>query len=144
MPFKTLVITSESSDGRNFKLILPCIYETNSGETITIPAGSTSDGASTPREIWNLIPPFGKYWMAAVLHDYLYRFTQRPKSECDLLLLEAMQSLGVGEFEAKIIYDGVRDGGQSSFDQDRKAQQIFLNPEPPPSPVADFAKSDLT
>jgi hypothetical protein len=104
-------------------LLAPVVYTTKAGETIVIPQGTTSDGASTPEAIWNVVPPFGKYWRAAVLHDYLYRVTKRPKNQCDELLLEAMESLGVNALERYTIYEGVKFGGYSSFVDDRKEQQ---------------------
>ncbi|HZV33857.1 MAG TPA: DUF1353 domain-containing protein, partial [Verrucomicrobiae bacterium] len=112
-----------SKDGRNFVLLESFTFVTKAGETITVPAGSESDGASTPKPIWNVLPPFGTYWPAAYLHDYLYRYTQRPKSECDSLLNEAMESLGVIEDERIAIYEGVNFGGQLAFDHDRSQQQ---------------------
>jgi hypothetical protein len=111
-----------TADGRNFVLLEEFSYRANSGEVITVPVGATSDGASTPPEIWPTIPPFGRYWKAAFLHDYLYRCTQRPKAECDGLFKEAMVSLGVNGIEADIIYAGVDLLGQRSFDADRAAQ----------------------
>jgi hypothetical protein len=60
--------------------------------------------------------------MAAFLHDYLYRYTQLPKSECDSLLKEAMECLNVDSIEANAIYQGVVVGGQISFDADRANQ----------------------
>lgn len=123
MPFKN---TGEwhvgTTDGRNFTLLTSEVFECVNGESITIPAGATSDGASTPPELWITIPPFGQYWKAAFLHDYLYRCTQRPKVECDSLLLEAMKSLGVPPLLALTIYEGVHEAGQSSFNADRAAQ----------------------
>lgn len=120
MAFQQTPMKVESDDGRNFTLLEPYNYLCRSGELITIPAGTTSDGASTPRELWASIPPFGKYWKAAILHDYLYRVTNRPKAECDNLLLEAMESLGVNEIEAHAIYEGVNLAGKWSFEEDRK------------------------
>ena len=120
MAFQQTPMKVETDDGRSFTLIQAYNYLCRSGELITIPVGTTSDGASTPVGLWLTIPPFGKYWKAAVLHDYLYRYTNRPKAECDLLLLEAMESLGVNEIEAHAIYEGVNLAGQISFDEDRK------------------------
>ena len=120
--FSTSNLYVRTSDGRNFVLLEPFSYTSNSGEVITVPAGTTSDGASTPREIWSFIPPFGTYWMAAFLHDYLYRYTQRSKDECDELLKEAMQCLSVDWVEINAIYNGVKWGGANSFDEDRKNQ----------------------
>lgn len=97
-------------------------YTSKTGQVITVPVGATSDGASTPREIWSFIPPFGTYWMAAFLHDYLYRSTDLPKDACDDLLEEAMEDLCVDMIERDAIYDGVTVGGEDSFVSDRMAQ----------------------
>ena len=120
MAFQQTPMKVETDDGRYVTLLQPYNYLCRSGELITIPAGTTSDGASTPPALWVTIPPFGKYWKAAVLHDYLYRITKRPKAECDSILLEAMESLGVNEIEAHAIYEGVHLGGEISFEEDRK------------------------
>lgn len=121
MPFKNTNWQVSTADGRNFVLLDPEPYLAASGEMIVIPAGATSDGASTPCELWPTIPPFGKYWKAAFLHDYLYRNTTRPKTECDGLLFEAMISLGCSMIEAAMIFGGVHYGGEHSFDSDRAA-----------------------
>lgn len=121
MPFSTTSLKVQTSDGRNFVLLEPFSYTSSAGVIITVPAGATSDGASTPREIWALIPPFGTYWMAAFLHDYLYRSTNFSKNECDDLLRDAMECLGVDLIEREEIYEGVHLGGNSSFVSDRAA-----------------------
>jgi hypothetical protein len=120
--FSSDTLKVSTSDGRNFVLLEPFAYTSNADEVITVPAGATSDGASTPREIWDFIPPFGTYWKAAFLHDYLYRYTQMPKADCDALLKEAMQCLQVDPIEITAIYDGVTVGGQCSFNSDRSNQ----------------------
>lgn len=120
--FNTEYLLVTSSDGRNFKLAQAFSFKRPSGEIIEVPVGTESDGASTPAVLWPTIPPFGKYWKAAYLHDYLYRYTQRNKDDCDLILKEAMKSLGVNPLEIEAIYEGVNLGGESSFEQDRKNQ----------------------
>lgn len=109
-----------SSDGQNFTLVYPIVYITAIGARITIPAGTTTDGASVPRALWRLLPPFGKYWMASILHDYVYRFTKMAKTNCDDLFHEAMLSCGVDPAVARTIYEGVRIGGQEAFDENRR------------------------
>lgn len=106
-------------DGRNVCLCEELVYNAKDGVVYIVPIGSTSDGASTPRFIWNIIPPFGKYFLAAVLHDHLYRNTHFPKELCDNLLYEACMSLGDNHLEAWEIYEGVHLGGHSSFNTDR-------------------------
>lgn len=115
-----------SSDGRNITTLEPIVLTRPNGEVITAPPGFTSDGASTPKSIWWLIPPFGTYWLACVLHDFLYRVSGRPKDECDTILMEAMTSLGVELFLREAIYEGVHLGGQWAFDNDRNPKLMAL------------------
>jgi len=127
MPFNQTNIQVSTKDGRHVVLMEPLVYVTNTGEVITVPAGAESDGCSTPQAVWNLLPPFGLYWKAALLHDYLYRKTTRLKDECDLLFLEAMASLGVDLITREAIYEGVHLGGSLAFDDDRRPKmQAFL------------------
>jgi hypothetical protein len=131
MPFRNTSLDVRTSDGRNVKLLEDLVYLTDSGETITVPAGSESDGYSTPRELWIQFPPFGPSgqgqaqigWFSAILHDWAYRYSSLSKHECDMLLLEAMRSQGVSALDRDLIYEGVNLGGQSAFDTDRKNQQ---------------------
>lgn len=129
MPFTESSIKVATSDGVNVVVLEPFDYYSDVSnakgvwtclERITVPAGSTSDGFSggpwTP-----MIPRCG--WRAAVLHDYLYRSTQRPKEECDLIFLEALEALGVRKEIRDLIYNAVRLFGQSAFDEDRKIQK---------------------
>lgn len=122
MPFKVSSILNRSSDGHNITVAEAFDYVAENGEVITVPAGTVSDGASVPKMFWNLIPPFGKHWMPAVMHDYLYRCTQTPKARCDDLFHEAMISTGTDPAVAKIIYDAVHLGGGIAFTEDRLAE----------------------
>lgn len=122
MPFETQDFAVRTRDGRNCVLIEPVVYVTNAGERIEVPRGTTTDGASTPRFLWCKLPPFGPYWPATVLHDFLYRNSKRSREECDAILLEAMVSLGVDLLVREEIYAGVRVGGKWAFEEDRKQQ----------------------
>jgi hypothetical protein len=113
-----------TTDGRQVVLAEAMFYVSKAGEHIVVPAGATSDGASIPPEIWFKLPPFGLYWRPAVLHDYLYRNTARSREECDALLLEAMESCGVGLETRLLIYDGVRIGGWMAFAADRRSKEV--------------------
>lgn len=122
MGFAQPYLDVRSSDGRNFILLADNTFTAESGEVIELPKGAGSDGASTPPFIWAIIPPFGLYWMAAYLHDYLYRYTQQAKDFCDRMFLEAMKALGVPELERLTMYEAVKEAGESAFSADRKAQ----------------------
>lgn len=75
-----------------------------SGRWIHIPAGYLTDGASVPRLLWSIIPPWGRYGQAVVVHDFLCEYLSitengRPKritrEEADNILAEAMIVLNV-------------------------------------------------
>lgn len=122
-----------TGDGRIHTVMQDVLYCTKARVQYKIPSGATSDGASTPQAIWNIIPPFGSYWKAAFLHDCAYRNTLQvlqddgswvrarvTKDVADLLLLEAMELLGTHEATRVEIYEGVKLGGWKSFEDDRK------------------------
>ena len=123
MGFTKLDLHVSTKDGHNCILLEPLVYVTKAGKEIVVPAGAGTDGASTPQAMWNLIPPFGTYWLAAVLHDGMYRLLQMPKAECDAILLEAMVSLGTPLKEAKAIYAGVYVGGEVSYEEDQAERE---------------------
>lgn len=120
MSFVDPFVSVTTGDGLTCTLLAPLVYVAKSGDVITVPAGVTTDGASTPPVLWPTIPPFGKYWLAAVMHDWLYRFSDKPKDECDSLFLEAMESCGVDDVTAHTIYEGVHLFGWKAFREDRE------------------------
>ena len=92
---------------------------------ITVPTGFNTDGASIPRVFHNIIGPFGRYFPAAVIHDYLYsraclsyhRGINRKMS--DQIFLQAMKDCGVGAVTRSAIYAAVRSFGWRSFRNER-------------------------
>ena len=69
-----LTVTHLDMDWRLWRLEQPLCYEVGekgSGRTITAPAGFVTDGASVPRFLWAVLPTWGSYSRAAVIHDYL-------------------------------------------------------------------------
>lgn len=88
--------------------------------TITVPVGFRTDGASVPRIFWNLLDPWGPYFPAALVHDYLYSkaSTQRGHSsrrQADEIFKEAMFNAGVPWPTRETIYRAVRLFGRRSY-----------------------------
>ena len=104
------------SDGDHWKTLDPIAYKDDAGEALLVPAGFITDLASVPRVFWNILPPFGKYDGAAILHDWLYSTQQFTRSKSDGLLLEALESEGVSWLTRWVIYLGVRAGGWAAWD----------------------------
>ena len=88
--------------------------------TVTIPTGFETDGASIPRAFWNILQPFGPYFPAAILHDFLYskgsdNHFQTDREEADYLFKEAMFNVGIGWVQRETIYRAVRLFGWRSY-----------------------------
>jgi len=82
-------------------------YE-GSRDRVTVPAGFVTDFASSPPAVWSLIPPWGKYGKAAVVHDYLYQTKARSRKEADDIFREAMVVLQVDSVRVFLMYWAVR------------------------------------
>ncbi|MBK9160116.1 MAG: DUF1353 domain-containing protein [Nitrosomonadales bacterium] len=109
--FTSILLVSPLSDGRTWLIRSEFGYDVGtegSGDTINVPVNFRTDFASTPRFLWVIFPPWGKYGNAAVIHDFLYWTRARPRSECDRIFLEAMQVLEVGTLTRHAMYRAVR------------------------------------
>lgn len=47
------------------------------GYELTLPKGMETDLSSVPRFLWGVLPPFGDFLIATLVHDYLYKFDYR-------------------------------------------------------------------
>ena len=77
---------------------------------VTVPRFFETDGASIPRVFWNILSPFGDYFYAAVVHDFLYsrQNEEFTRDEADFIFLEAMFNVGVPWYRRHIIHAAVR------------------------------------
>jgi hypothetical protein len=105
--------------GRRARLIVPFIVDTSIG-TITVPKGFETDFASVPRFFWRIIPPWGKYSPAAVVHDYLYFNGECGKKKADQVFLELMKRLGVSSWKRRVMFYAVSWFGGSAWDNHRE------------------------
>jgi len=92
------------------------IYDSPRFGLVQVPFGFTSDGASVPRFLWNIYPPFGEYLEAAVIHDWfcvLGHAGTSPISSQDAakLFLEIMEVMGISWWRRTKMYWAVRIGG---------------------------------
>lgn len=88
----------------------------DSGDWVNVPAGYLTDGASVPRLFWSLIPPWGIYGQAAVVHDIMCEYLSITKEGtpfrvsrkvCDDILLQAMEVIGVPWLTRQAIHKAV-------------------------------------
>ncbi len=77
--------------------------ETTKYGTFTVPKGYVTDLASVPRLFWFVLPPFGRYSQAAVIHDYIYN-TCDDKHE---VFYDLMLKYKTAKWKAKVMYVAV-------------------------------------
>lgn len=110
-------------DGRNWVLEQDLLYQSSVlDRMVTVPKSFTTDFASVPAVFWTHLPPFGRYGVAAVLHDWLYWSKPCTREDADHVLLEAMTDAGVDSATRLLIYNAVRLGGQHGWDSDAAAK----------------------
>jgi hypothetical protein len=100
-------------DGRHYRVIVPFEFASSVLERIIrVPAGFITDFASTPRIVWALIPPTGRWSKAAVVHDDCYQHPEMitpPVTwmQANRALLEGCEALNVGWLTRYLIFWGV-------------------------------------
>ncbi|PAF44172.1 DUF1353 domain-containing protein [Helicobacter sp. 11S02629-2] len=100
-------------DGKSYKVLEPFYYyrEDDNSKTIDVPVGFITDFASTPRILWSVLPPFGRYAKASVIHDFLCeRFHKglNTRKEADYIFLEALKASKVAPSKIYTLFLGVR------------------------------------
>ncbi len=125
--FTDSLIVSPLSDGRTWIILRPFGYDigrAGSGDTVEVKIGFMTDFASIPRLFWIVLPRWGKYGNAAVVHDWLYWKQTRSRKESDRIMLEGMKVLRVPKWQKYPIYIAVRAFGCLAWKRnqwDRKA-----------------------
>jgi hypothetical protein len=90
---------------------------------IVVPTGFVTDFASTPRALWSVVPPTGRYQLAAVVHDFLYWDQGCTREQADAIFRVALAESNVKPFERDLMWDAVRNFGQSAWNDNAAAKQ---------------------
>lgn len=99
-----------------WRVVSPFSYMIKPDHWVSVPAGYLTDGASVPKLFWNIIPPWGLYGQAAVVHDILCEYltivvnglpVAISRAQCDEVLNESMRYLGVPTWKRLSIYYAV-------------------------------------
>lgn len=127
--FLTPLVTKHIGAQRKL-LVQQLVYRDRRGRIWIVPAFFESDGASVPRILWPIYPPFGEaYEPATWLHDYLYAHAElldvdgRPirRGEADALMYEAsVDGCQFRDRGARMMHVGVRSGGWLPWRRYRK------------------------
>lgn len=118
--------TGVAHQGREvFRVLESFTYEIGgegSGYLVHVPVGFETDFASVPRFFWRVVPPWGPYGKAAVLHDYLYRKVSGfSKVVADSIFYEALELLGCPWWQRCIMYYAVSYFGHSAYNWEAPA-----------------------
>lgn len=105
---------------------------------ITVPKDLETDGRSTPRLFWNIVPPVGPALWAAVPHDYLYQFggyhtwggqlVVITRAQADAVYRELMVLKGFSKPKAWVSYAMLRLFGFVAWNNHRQRQKAEVRP----------------
>jgi hypothetical protein len=115
MPFTGEVVVRElpDADGSDWQLVEPLSYA-GRDETFVVPAGFTTDFASVPQALTWLVPRYGRYTKAAILHDYLWgrcREGMFAWADADGIFRRTMRELDVPFLRRWLMWGAVRLAG---------------------------------
>ncbi len=120
--FTSPLLVSPLSDGKRWvirKEFSFYIGKKEDNDLITVPPGFITDFASIPRMFWKILPKWGKYGNAAVIHDYLYATKEKSRKKSDKIFLEGMMVLNVPAWKRYAMYYAVRLGGKLSYGKEK-------------------------
>jgi hypothetical protein len=107
-----LRVDVEAISARRWRVLTAFVYRAQREEYV-VPAGEETDFASVPRPFVWLIPTYGRYTKAAILHDWLCRraatgdFSRR---DADGIFRQAMRTLNVAFLRRWVMWGAVRWG----------------------------------
>jgi len=111
MPFNgAVVVTPLVKHGKSWSVVSPFSY-TGKVETFTVPEGMTTDFASVPRVFTWLLPRYGRWTQAAILHDYLWSSAPPgtiSKFDANGVFNRALRELGVPFLRRWIMWTAVQ------------------------------------
>ncbi|KAA8884107.1 DUF1353 domain-containing protein [Nocardia colli] len=94
MAFVGSGLVVEELDAKFWRVVEPLVYQGDSQEFV-IPAGFRTDFASVPRAFVWLVPRYGAYTRAAILHDYLRSSQAVGIADADGIFRRCLRELGV-------------------------------------------------
>jgi hypothetical protein len=109
--FTEALVVTPLADGKTWVILREFGYdvgEQDSGDHIAVAIGFQTDFATIPRIFWVVLPRWGRYGNATVIHDWLYWTQTRTRKVADDILLEGMGVLEVGAISKFLIYTSVR------------------------------------
>jgi hypothetical protein len=119
--FHVAEVPGKNREGRQcVRLLQPVIYRDGPIEIIA-PMGFETDFASVPGFLDGIVPSFGPWARAAIIHDFAYhvggnlpsgRITRK---QADEAFKKALRLCGVPGWRREIMFQAVRAGGSSGW-----------------------------
>ena len=113
MPFGPGSLTVRRVDAYRWALVEELVY-LGRRDRFVVPAGFRTDFATVPRPVTWLVPRFGAYTLAAILHDWLITEGLRTgvvtSREADGIFRRVMRESGVPVLRRWLMWTGVRWG----------------------------------
>jgi Protein of unknown function (DUF1353) len=129
VPFAPGSLTVRRVDAERWELVDELVY-LGSWERFVVPAGFRTDFATVPRVVSWLVPRFGAYTLAAILHDWLITDGLRAEvvtsRQADGIFRRVMRESGVPVLRRWLMWAGVRWGALT--DELRRSGWLFSAP----------------
>lgn len=109
--FTEALVVTPLADGKTWVVLRDFGYdvgEEDSGDRIDVAIGFQTDFATVPRIFWAVLPRWGRYGNASVIHDWLYWTQARSREAADRIFREAMGVLEVRWLTRHVMYWAVR------------------------------------
>jgi hypothetical protein len=100
-------VAVEEVDENAWRLLRPVIYS-GRDQTFEVPVGFVTDFASVPAAFTWLVPRYGVYTKAAVLHDFLCDGGLVSRADADGIFRRSMRELGVSLLRRWVMWAAVR------------------------------------
>ena len=98
-----------SKKGKKWKTANELKVELSDKSVLIIPEGFENDLSSVPKFLWSILPPFGDFLLAALVHDYLYVIKYKSNRRfCDKEMLYLSNNLNKNKLDNYIRFFGVR------------------------------------
>lgn len=101
----------EELDAQFWRVVEPLVYH-GATEEFVIPAGFRTDFASVPRALIWLVPRYGNYTRAAILHDYLRSSDVVSNADADGIFRRCLREFGVSIPRRYMMWAAVRLGSR--------------------------------
>ena len=120
-------IKSAPINGTNKRIVLEDYFFKVNGKLFYIPEGFFYDGASVPRFVWWICPPYACADTGAATHDFFCKTGIFSKKMSDLIFLLVMRHRDVFFLIRGVLYYGVRMFGILYWKKDRRKDSLEEN-----------------